>query len=50
MKFEELPQNIQLIAANLLGELMKMSLPEKEQTKDLAYSIKSAFISLYESD
>ncbi|MFS1539535.1 MAG: hypothetical protein ACL7BU_13565 [Candidatus Phlomobacter fragariae] len=50
MKFEELPENIQLIAANTLSELIKLKLPEKEQVEKLAHFIKLAFTSLYKSD
>lgn len=47
MKFNELPENTQHIAANALAELIKQSLPQEEQAKVLARSVKSAFIELY---
>ncbi|MFS4412515.1 hypothetical protein [Providencia sp. T47] len=50
MKFEDLPENIQLIAASTLAELMKVSCISKELAEDLASSVKRAFIALYESN
>lgn len=50
MKFEDLPDDIQLIAANTLSELLKDNQPSKELAQELACSIKSSFITLYESN
>ncbi|QIF95187.1 hypothetical protein [Proteus vulgaris] len=50
MKFEDLPENIQLIAANTLSKLLKDNQPPKELAQELASSIKNSFIALYESN
>lgn len=50
MKFEDLPENIQIIAANTLSELLKQSYVNKELAEEAANSVKAAFIRLYESN
>lgn len=47
MKFNELPENIQLIAANTLSELLKGIPASKELADELASSVASAFVALY---
>ncbi|HHR6132182.1 TPA: hypothetical protein ACS72K_003829 [Providencia alcalifaciens] len=48
MKFEDLPNDIQLVAANCLSRLiMERPYMEKEPMKRLAQDIKNAFIGLY---
>ncbi|MEY0256524.1 hypothetical protein AB7X32_22580 [Morganella morganii] len=48
MKFEELPENIQLIAATALADILKSNVPEKELAEVYANSVKTAFIKMYE--
>ncbi|HFT1684922.1 hypothetical protein [Providencia stuartii] len=50
MKFEELPDDIQMIAASTLSELLKQSYVNKELAEETANSVKAAFIKLYESN
>lgn len=48
MKFEDLPADIQLVAANCLSRLiMDRSHMEKEPMERLAQDIKNAFVNLY---
>ncbi len=48
MKFEDLPNDIQLVAANCLSRLiMERPYMEKEPMERLAQDIKNAFIGLY---
>ncbi|MDF2407572.1 hypothetical protein [Morganella morganii] len=50
MKFEDLPGNIQIVAANALAEEIKQNNPEKEQAESLAQMVGQAFIALYKSE
>lgn len=47
MKFEELPESVQLIATTALADILKNSHPTKESAIEFANSVKSAFIELY---
>ncbi|UNH40186.1 hypothetical protein [Moellerella wisconsensis] len=48
MKFEDLPTDIQLVAANCLSRLiMERPHMEKEPMERLAQDIKNAFVNLY---
>ncbi|MEM8100181.1 hypothetical protein Q4R58_17465 [Morganella morganii] len=48
MKFEELPESVQAIAANLLADKLKESFSfDKESAKEIADPIKAGFIELY---
>ncbi|MCT8344214.1 MULTISPECIES: hypothetical protein [Photorhabdus] len=48
MKFEDLSEIIQLVAANTLKEMIEKNNADKEQAKEMACSISKAFTSLYE--
>ncbi|MEQ4671683.1 hypothetical protein AB7W30_17440 [Providencia manganoxydans] len=47
MEFKELPENIQLIAATTLAEILKNSCISKEIAEGDAERVKAAFIKLY---
>ncbi|UQZ10719.1 hypothetical protein M8G38_13020 [Providencia stuartii] len=50
MKFEDLPEDIRMIAAGTLSELLKQGYVNKELAEDTANSVKAAFIQLYKED
>ncbi|HHN8391114.1 hypothetical protein ABMZ76_16335 [Morganella morganii] len=50
MKFEELPADTQIVAANTLAEAIKQNNPGKEQAESLAQMVGQAFIALYKSE
>lgn len=47
MKFEELPESVQLIATTALVDILKNNHPTIDSAMELANSVKSAFIELY---
>ncbi|HDS6844983.1 TPA: hypothetical protein QH023_003741 [Morganella morganii subsp. morganii] len=48
MKFEELPESVQVIAANLLADKLKESFSfDEESAKEIADPIKAGFTELY---
>lgn len=50
MRFEDLPEDIRMIAAGTLSELLKQGYVNKELAEETANSVKVAFIKLYESN
>ncbi|MDE1479342.1 hypothetical protein KKJ01_14155 [Xenorhabdus bovienii] len=50
MKFEELPEAVQLIAAHALRNMIERNDADKEQAKEMACSISKAFTALYEDN
>lgn len=50
MKFEELPENVQLIATTTLADILKASYPTKETAVEYTRAVKAAFTELYSKD
>ncbi len=51
MKFEELPESVQVVAATVLADKLRGSRSfDKESAKEFADSIKTGFIELYSED
>ncbi|MDC9591597.1 hypothetical protein PSI23_20515 [Xenorhabdus sp. XENO-10] len=50
MKFEKLPEAVQLIAAHTLKAMIEQNNANKELAKEMASSISDAFTALYEDN